>query len=245
MSTYAIGDIHGNLVALEDLLEQVLPELKPEDAVVFLGDFIDRGPDSRGCVERIVRLKAEADFTVIGLLGNHEQWMLQTLDDPTRHSWVVATEALETVRSYSEEAAVNITNAMGELGVRLFTERLPLPYEAFFQSVPQEHLRFFRELKTYHRTADVICVHGALSLDGIPDPHDANVHVWGPLGFPEDYEGTDPVVYGHRDNGIVRADGTVWPCIGINRTYGIDTISHGVLTCMRFPDKKVLQSIRR
>ena len=47
MPTYAIGDIHGNLAALDDLLSRVVPELQPADTLVFLGDYIDRGPDSR------------------------------------------------------------------------------------------------------------------------------------------------------------------------------------------------------
>jgi serine/threonine protein phosphatase 1 len=72
MATVAIGDIHGNLKPLEDLLSEVLPVLRPEDTLVFLGDYIDRGPDSRGCVERILRLKEQAAFSVVTLLGNHE-----------------------------------------------------------------------------------------------------------------------------------------------------------------------------
>ena len=245
MPTYAIGDIHGNLAALEDLLEQLLPEIKPGDILVFLGDYIDRGLDSQGCVERILRLKTEADFSVVALLGNHEQWMLRTLDDPKQHSWLVGMEALETIRSYSEDAANILTDHMAELGIRLFTEKLPLPYEAFFDSVPLEHIEFFCELKTYYQTPDVICVHAGLSLDGILDPHHDNLHVWGRLGFPEDYEGANPVVYGHRNNGVVDSDGRIRPCIGPNRTYGIDTIAHGVLTAMRFPDEKVWQSGRK
>ena len=242
MPTYAIGDIHGNLAALDDLLSRVVPELQPADTLVFLGDYIDRGPDSRGCVESIVRLKEEADFSVVSLLGNHEQWMLRTLDNPTKHSWLVGMEAIETIRSYSPEAASNVLLAMEELGLRLFTEKSALPYAAFFESVPESHKRFFRELKPYHKAPDAICVHGGMSLDGILDPSDENVHVWGPLGFPEDYEGADPVVYGHRDNGVVDCDGCVRPCVGMNRTYGIDTISHGLLTAMRFPDGRVFQS---
>ena len=65
------------------------------------------------------------------------------------------------------------------------------------------------------------------------------MHVWGPLGFPEDYVGSDAVVYGHRDDGIVDREGFARPSIGANKTYGIDTISRGVLTCLRFPDGKV------
>lgn len=239
MSTYAIGDIHGNLEALDSLLAQIEPELKIEDTVVLLGDYIDRGPNSKGCIERILQLRAAAPCPVIGLLGNHEQWMLRSMNDPTCHSWVVATEALETVISYSEEAAVKIMDAMGTLGRRLFTLKVPLPYDEFFTAMPQEHINFFRELKPFHRTSDVICVHGGCSLDGVLDPEDDNVHVWGPLGFPEDYVGSDAVVYGHRDDGIVDREGFARPSIGANKTYGIDTISRGVLTCLRFPDGKV------
>ena len=139
MSTYAIGDIHGNLEALDSLLSQIEPELETGDTLVFLGDFIDRGPNSKGCVDRILRLKAEAPCPIIGLLGNHEQWMLRSMNDPTCHSWVVATEALETIISYSEEAAVKIMDAMAALGVRLFTGKMPLPYKEFFDAMPEEH----------------------------------------------------------------------------------------------------------
>ena len=242
MSTYAIGDIHGNLAALNDLLAQLVPEISPDDTLVFLGDYIDRGPDSCGCIERILKLEREASFPVITLLGNHEQWMLRTFDDPLRHSWLIGMEALDTVRSYSPEAARQLELAMEDLGLRLFTVKTPLPYGAFFQAMPPSHVRFFRELKPFHQSPDVICVHGGMSLDGILDPTDDDVHVWGPLGFPEDYAGSEPVVYGHRDNCTVDSDGDVRPCIGANRTFGIDCSAYGVLIAMRFPDGAVWQS---
>ena len=78
MATVAIGDVHGNLVALQNLLELILPELGNGDTLVFLGDYIDRGPDSKDCVEEIIRLKQDAPFSVVTLLGNHEEWMLTT-----------------------------------------------------------------------------------------------------------------------------------------------------------------------
>lgn len=48
MSTIAIGDIHGNLTALTDLLGQIRGEVRRADTIVFLGDYMDRGPDTRG-----------------------------------------------------------------------------------------------------------------------------------------------------------------------------------------------------
>ena len=244
MATVAIGDIHGNLKPLEDLLAGVLPEMRPEDTLVFLGDYIDRGPDSRGCVDRILRLKDQANFEVVTLLGNHEQWMLRSLHDPKRHSWLVGMEAMDTVKSYSEEAVNVLTNAMGDFGARLFFEKVALPYESFFDAMPPEHLRFFEGLVPCYRTPDVVCVHAGADLNGEIDPGEVDVHVWGPLGFPEDYVGKDPVVYGHRDNAIIDSDGIPRPRMGANRTFGIDTISHGVLTAMRFPDGKVFLSAR-
>jgi len=189
MPTYAIGDVHGNLGALDAVILQIEPELKSGDTVVFLGDYIDRGPDSKGCIERILQFRTEAPCLIVGLLGNHEQWMLRTLDDPLRHSWLIGMEAIATIRSYSDEAAHEIEIAMESLGKRLFTVRAPLPYDKFFKAMPEEHKMFLRELKPYHQTQDVICVHGGCSLDGVVDPYDDNVHVWGPLGFPEDYAG--------------------------------------------------------
>ncbi len=57
MATFIVGDIHGNATALGTLLVSIEKELREEDAIVFLGDYIDRGPNSRGCVEQILHLR--------------------------------------------------------------------------------------------------------------------------------------------------------------------------------------------
>jgi len=71
MKTIAIGDIHGDLAALDRLLTK-LPRLVASDTLVFLGDYCDRGPDSRGVIERIRHLEENADCRVVALRGNHE-----------------------------------------------------------------------------------------------------------------------------------------------------------------------------
>lgn len=68
MRTLVIGDIHGCLKALNGLLEVVRPT--PEDTLIFLGDYVDRGPDSRGVLETLISLQNQTN--VVCLLGNHE-----------------------------------------------------------------------------------------------------------------------------------------------------------------------------
>jgi serine/threonine protein phosphatase 1 len=89
MATIAIGDIHGNLRALDDLLGRVRDDITLSDTVVFLGDYIDRGPDSKGCIDRILDFRREIIGEVVCLRGNHEDWLLRTMDDYTRHSWLM------------------------------------------------------------------------------------------------------------------------------------------------------------
>jgi serine/threonine protein phosphatase 1 len=244
MATIAVGDIHGNLHALEDVLEQIRPELRAGDTVVFLGDYIDRGPDSKGCVDAILRFRNENSVEVVTLLGNHEDWLLRTLHDHRRHSWLLGMEAFETIRSYSTEAENILREAKAKAASAVYLERIPLPYEAFFDCVPQDHLEFFESLRLYHRTADCVCAHGGV------DPRVAEVRlqsrdalIWGAGTFPDGYVGEDLVVYGHRNNATLDVDGWPGPTI-IGPTIGIDTISHGVLTAIRLPDRKLFQSAR-
>jgi serine/threonine protein phosphatase 1 len=69
VATFAIGDIHGNVLALDDLLAKIIPEISPGDTVVFLGDYIDRGADSKACIERILDLRRTAKAQIVALMG--------------------------------------------------------------------------------------------------------------------------------------------------------------------------------
>ena len=124
-------------------------------------------------------------------------------------------------------------------------EEVELPYHLFFDVMPPSHVTFFETLELYHRSDDVICVHAGVDLDGVsPEKTNKRTFTWGPDGFPDQYTGTENVVYGHKNN--YEEDGSGWPRPRIhnNRTFGIDTISTGVLTALRFPDLRVYQSRR-
>lgn len=244
MATIAIGDVHGHAAALRDLLDQIRSEVGAGDTVVFLGDYIDRGPDSRACVDAILAFEREADAEVVCLLGNHEQWLLRTRRDFRRHSWLLGMEAFDTIRSYSADAAETLREAASSAGLQLYVGHCALPYEAFFDQVPHEHMRFFEGLQPSHVTEDCICTHGGLdpAVARFSD-QTTEAMVWGARGFPARYDGAAVVVYGHWDDAVLDARG--WPTPNLReRTIGIDTISHGVLTAVRLPDRRVFQSAR-
>lgn len=95
MRLLAIGDIHGCLTALDTLL--ALVKVKPLDQVVFVGDYIDRGPNSKGVLDRLITLRITGQVTC--LRGNHEQMMLAAqLDYDNMRFWLACggTEAMES-----------------------------------------------------------------------------------------------------------------------------------------------------
>jgi len=244
MATIAVGDIHGNLRALTDILEQLRAHLGSGDTVVFLGDYIDRGRESKGCIDALLKFRGEAAADVVCLMGNHEDWFLRTLRDYRRHSWLLSMEGFSTIESYSLEAARTIRDACEQSAMALYLERSALPYEAFFDSVPADHRHFFEDLRIYHQTGDCVCSHGGV------DPRVASVleqrrdaFIWGAGRFPDGYEGADVLVYGHHNN--AKLDERGWPMPASNgQAIGIDTIAHGVLTAIRLPDRQLFQSAR-
>jgi serine/threonine protein phosphatase 1 len=97
MRLLAIGDIHGCCTALETLLDEIEPGR--EDVVVTLGDYVDRGPDSRGAIERLLRLGGETNW--VPLLGNHDLLFRQVLDEECGNvaGWLTVG-GVQTLESY-------------------------------------------------------------------------------------------------------------------------------------------------
>ena len=102
-STYAIGDIHGCLGQLDRLLEQCSKHAAGRPAtLVFLGDYIDRGPDSAGVIRTIMQLQVRpgAWSEVVALKGNHEAVALDVVDGATRPDFWLDQGGAETLQSY-------------------------------------------------------------------------------------------------------------------------------------------------
>lgn len=83
---WAIGDVHGCLDLLDALLAEIARDEAADDrprSVVFLGDYVDRGPDSRGVIDRLIQIADMADVDARFIRGNHEEKMREFLDDPS------------------------------------------------------------------------------------------------------------------------------------------------------------------
>jgi calcineurin-like phosphoesterase family protein len=156
MPTYVIGDVHGRLKLLDQLIRDV-PWNISTDKIVFLGDLIDRGPEAPGVIERVMELQRENPRVVI-LRGNHEQMMLDCLDyqDP---QWLVAENGgLSTVTSYG-----NILDQIEDVSDI---------------HIPDHHVEFLRGLPFYHEDEQAIYVHAGLVPEEHPSESDPDVLIW-------------------------------------------------------------------
>jgi serine/threonine protein phosphatase 1 len=144
---YAIGDIHGCDAQLANLHEIIAEDLarRPIDQPVLLhiGDYVDRGADTRGVLRRLLAGSPIVGVPVVNLLGNHDETMLNALsgDRPAATDWLFAggRPALE---SYGVDP--------------------DSPREFWPENVPVEHLDFLRNLTLAHREGGYFFVHGGI-----------------------------------------------------------------------------------
>src|SRR5690349_21757483 len=94
--TIAIGDIHGCLAALDAILEAVQPQ--PDDTLITLGDYIDRGPESHGVLDRLIELSVRCHL--VPLRGDHEDLLLKALASKAEMKRWLTFGGVETLHSY-------------------------------------------------------------------------------------------------------------------------------------------------
>lgn len=103
MRILAIGDIHGCSTALDALLEAI--QLQPDDKIITLGDYIDKGPDSKGVLDRLIALHRTGQL--IALYGNHEMMMLDVREKPSWESVWRRNGGDKTLNSYSKNGQLS------------------------------------------------------------------------------------------------------------------------------------------
>jgi serine/threonine protein phosphatase 1 len=158
MRIYAVGDIHGRADLVSDLFTRIdahhaaHPIRKPVQ--LFLGDYIDRGPDSREVLDLLV---ARARSTpAVFLKGNHEKYFIDFLSDPSVLDHWQRLGGLETLLSYGLIPSINPTAAMQtQLSA------------ALDRKLPESHREFFRNLQLSFTCGDFFFVHAGVR-PGIP-----------------------------------------------------------------------------
>ncbi len=148
MKSYVIGDVHGCLAELASLVES-LP-LKRDDTVIFLGDYIDRGPDARGVIDYLVELRQRGEQKTVFLRGNHEDMMLSFMGLSGHHGDAfLLNGGVETLASYGVAAPAGRPEA-GD-GQRLL------------ETLPSDHVEFFVRLEPWYFMDGFLCVHAGIN----------------------------------------------------------------------------------
>src|SRR3954451_13534332 len=133
--TIAIGDIHGCSAALDALLDALRP--RPEDTIVTLGDYINRGPDSRGVLDRLIDLGRWC--RLVPVLGNHEEMLFEALAGSYPLDYFLGVGGDATLDSYGPGRDPSI--------------------------IPKEHLGFLRGCLDFHETDTHVFTHAGYDPD--------------------------------------------------------------------------------
>lgn len=181
-NTYAIADLHGRFDLLEAALEAITDHAGgAPGTVITLGDYVDRGPDSRKIVERLM-LGLSDGWHLVCLQGNHEDIMLQTLAGKAHPRWWIANGGGATLLSYGASKGQTASSA--------------------FSMVPDDHVAFLEGLPFLFMDEHRIYVHAG--VDPTKPLHDQTQHdlQWRlyPNGFAEGH-GDFHVVHGHEQFG--------------------------------------------
>jgi serine/threonine protein phosphatase 1 len=244
--TFAIGDIHGDLDQLLKLLS-CLPGLDKDDSIVFLGDYVDRGPKSAEVVDFVRRLENDGPAKVVALRGNHEDAWLRVIDEGWQEFVLpLGNGCLAAYRSF-----------VGGPPPKEDEAPTPEELESLLSGsfLPPEVVQWFRSLQYWYEDEHAIYVHAGLGRgpDGFLHPRDID-----PVGlllwcrdedFFRNYRGKS-VVFGHTVteylppelSGYTPDDPTdLWAgeCV-----FGLDTGSGkgGFLTALELPELNVYES---
>lgn len=222
MADLAIGDIHGCIATLDVLLARL--ESTPDDHLVFIGDYVDRGPNSKAVIDRLLELETMAESgegsRCTFLRGNHDQMMLDYVDfpgDPDVYELWTINGGLSTLNSYVVD---------GQL------------------VLPDAHIEFLRRTELVHETDEFVFVHAGLdpkkSIADNLNPIDAEVALWTRKHLKAKLKKWEkPVVCGHtpqreptNDPKLINIDtGAVY-----NHIAGL-----GILTAVKLPEREFVK----
>ena len=215
---YIIGDIHGYFKRLVGLLDRLLKRIRPPDTVVFLGDYIDRGPQSYEVIDFLIELSRTPTLNTVFLKGNHEDMFLKYLRGEDSAGVYIINGGDATIRSYIANRGV-------------------------FE-LPKHHGEFFNGLRLYYEGEDFIAVHAGLNPDTdrleAQDEYDL---LWiREKFFRKEKRWDKTVVFGHTPVAYISREGPVYDDLDRN-IIGIDSgvIFGNPLTCLVWPTREIVR----
>jgi serine/threonine protein phosphatase 1 len=234
---FAVGDIHGRSDLLLRMLERLDQETAGEDGeggeagetgeapiLVFLGDYVDRGPDSAGVIQTLIERGEAGGEDVRFLKGNHEQAMLAFLDDPLANRAWLAHGGLDTLASYGVHPLPAIAAP---------DHQIAAAGEQFRDIIPADHLEFLQGLEKFVVLGDYLFVHAGVDCSRKLGDQEEKDLFWARERFIGDRRRFSHfVVHGHTPVETPFAD---------HRRICIDTGAYatGRLTAARFEDDRV------
>ena len=188
---YAIGDIHGRHDCLQRLIARIQEDVEKggqtDAALVFLGDYVDRGDDSRDVIAYCAEIGRYWSHEAVFLRGNHEDAMLTFLKDPVGGAAWLRFGGLSTLMSYG---VPNVAETMPP-------EKLKAASSILGQQLPHEHLRFLESTSLTHQEGNLFFCHAGVDPSCEPGAQSTRTLMWGEgTASPPDSWGA-VVIHGH------------------------------------------------
>ncbi len=137
---FVVGDIHGCFNSMKELIENKI-QLKKDDKIIFLGDYIDRGPDSKTVLDYIIELQNN-DYDIVTLLGNHESMLVNSYNDESAVPKWIQNGGSETLKSFDIDS---------------------------LKGLDSKYLNFFNNLNLYFELDEYLFVHAGFN-DELENP---------------------------------------------------------------------------
>jgi serine/threonine protein phosphatase 1 len=225
--TLVISDIHGEIKLFERLLADVNYN-SSQDQLILLGDYIDRGPNSRRVLEKVIELKSDGALV---LKGNHEDMMIKALTTDEEHSWknwIHRNGGRKTLESYGlNESEFVVQEEEQFIKPMLHDETL------------DRHLNFIQKLDHFIELEEYIFVHAGVHPIQPLEETDPYTFMWIREEFYSAYSGQKTIVFGHTPAMHLHGKHSIF--FGKNRIIGIDggAVFGGQLNCLELPSKEV------
>jgi serine/threonine protein phosphatase 1 len=152
--TIAIGDIHGCSTAFAALIDAI--DLQPHDMLVTLGDYVDRGIDSKGVLDQLIALQSKCNL--VPILGNHDEMMLHAKDRKSDFQFWMNCGGVACLDSYGDSSQLSL--------------------------IPQSHFRFLESCHSYYETDTHVFVHANYKPDVPVNELDDHTLRWLSLSVP-------------------------------------------------------------